>query len=172
MRSSESPPARKYELAFKRTKPVYRRISVSIDFESPLRARMTSWRSSSSRSARWAGVIRVAGLAAMCAFEAWPTARTDQLQAQLDQEGSRIRQILQGSCIGPFRPGPLRWSLLDRTPTHSFQPCSCLFVDALADPARLLFAVLDRSQGRGELLRADLRHFLSGGAANSRVRRD
>jgi hypothetical protein len=49
IRSSESPPARKYELAFSRTNPVYLRMRPSSATESPLRARITSCRSSSSR---------------------------------------------------------------------------------------------------------------------------
>src|SRR5215211_765058 len=147
-------------------------MSVSIDRESPLRARMTSWRSSSSRSARWAGVIRVAGLAAMAALETGPGAHPDQSHPQLDREGSKINQVLQGSCSGPFEPGPLRRSLLDRTPAHFFQACTCLFVKPIGNPAGLVFAVLNRGQGGGELGGADLGDLLAGRPTNGCIRRN
>ena len=65
IRSSESPPARKYELALSRTKPVYRRIKLSSAAWSPFRALRTSCRSSSSRCALCAVWVAVAVLAAI-----------------------------------------------------------------------------------------------------------
>jgi hypothetical protein len=66
----------------------------------------------------------------------------------------------------------LLWSLFDRTPPHSLQACTCFFVDPVGNPARLLFAMLDARQRRGELPGIELRHLLAGGAADGCVGRN
>src|SRR5215211_4706311 len=136
-------------------------MSVSIERESPLRARMTSWRSSSSRSARWAGVIRVAGLAAMAAFGSGPMLDRTSRTLNLIEKVAASTRYYKGLALGPVRTSPLRRSLFDRTATHFFQACTCLFVDSVGNPARPVLAMLDRRERRRELAGADLRDLLA-----------
>src|SRR5574342_45811 len=107
-RSSPSPPARKYELAFSRTKPVYRRMRSSRACWLPFRAFRTSWRSSSSRWTFWAGFGAVAVRAAMpvtpmsTVFRDTCPWRSSCLscKSHLEVEGepSTIQYALQGLC--------------------------------------------------------------------------
>src|SRR5215216_3702692 len=74
--------------------------------------------------------------------------------------------------MGPRKRCRLLRTSLDRTPTQPFQSRPRLFVNAVADPARVFLAVLDRRQIGGELARAQFRDLLTGGAANRSVRRN
>lgn len=62
---------------------------------------------------------------------------------------------------------PVRKSAI-RAP-ETLQALSSLWIQLIADPARLVFPVLHGVEARGELPRADLRHLLPRGASHGRV---
>ncbi len=108
-RSSPSPPARKYELAFSRTKPAYLRMSASSASVLPFRALRTSWRSSSSRCTLWAdfaaavavraAILDTPGSTAGLGGVPWlgaPLSRKPHLE--LEGEASTILRSLQDPC--------------------------------------------------------------------------
>ncbi len=112
IKSSLSPPARKYELAFSRTNPVYRRMRSSSACWLPFRAFRTSCRSSSSRWAFCAGFSPgFSAVAVRAAMPVPPCRRRCEIcsngrscslscKSHLEVEGepSTIVQAIQGVC--------------------------------------------------------------------------